>query len=384
MKKLIFLLPIFVLLQLCLYAQVGIGTATPNASAKLDVSSTTSGFLPPRMTYAQKTAISSPAAGLMVWCSNCGISGEIQVYNGTTWTNMIGGTALVALPTLAATTAATSITASSATSGGNVTADGGGASVTARGVCWSTTTGPTIALSTKTSDGSGTGVFTSSITGLTAVTLYYVRAYATNFSGTSYGAEVSFTTPLITIVSTTGKTWMDRNLGATQLATSSTDAAAYGDLYQWGRAADGHQIRTSGTTATLSSSDTPGNALFITNNSGNYNWRSPKNDLLWQGVGGVNNPCPSGFRLPTYAELDAERASWGTQNAAGAFASPLKLTLAGKRDGGNNGSLTYSTGVFWSSTVYADFSGFLSFDANNASMVNSIRVYGLSVRCIKD
>ena len=362
---------------------MGIGTATPNASAKLDVSSTTSGFLPPRMTYAQKTAISSPAAGLMVWCSNCGISGEIQVYNGTTWTNMIGGTALVALPTLAATTAATSITASSATSGGNVTADGGGASVTGRGVCWSTTTGPTIALSTKTSDGSGTGVFTSSITGLTAVTLYYVRAYATNFSGTSYGAEVSFTTPLITIVSTTGKIWMDRNLGATQLATSSTDAAAYGDLYQWGRAADGHQIRTSGTTATLSVTDTPGHALFITNNSGSSDWRSTQNDNLWQGVVGVNNPCPSGFRLPTYAELDTERASWGTQNAAGAFASPLKLTLAGRRDF-NNGSLTYSTGVFWSSTVSADFSGFLSFSANNALMVNSVRAYGLSVRCIKD
>ena len=93
MKKLIFVLPIFVLLQLCLYAQVGIGTATPNASAQLDVSSITKGLLPPRMTYAQKTAISSPAAGLMVWCSNCGPSGEIQVYNGTTWTNMIGGTA---------------------------------------------------------------------------------------------------------------------------------------------------------------------------------------------------------------------------------------------------------------------------------------------------
>ena len=93
MKRLIFLLPIFVLMQLCSYAQTGIGTSTPDASAKLDVSSTTKGFLPPRMTYAQKTAISSPAAGLMIWCSNCGTSGEIQVFNGTTWTNMIGGTA---------------------------------------------------------------------------------------------------------------------------------------------------------------------------------------------------------------------------------------------------------------------------------------------------
>jgi Fibrobacter succinogenes major domain (Fib_succ_major) len=383
LKKLIFLLPIFVLLQLCLYAQVGIGTATPDASAKLDVSSTTSGFLPPRMTYAQKTAISSPAAGLMVWCSNCGISGEIQVYNGTTWTNMIGGTTLVALPTLAATTAATSIEASSATSGGNVTADGGGASVTARGVCWSTTTGPTIALSTKTSDGSGTGVFTSSITGLTAVTLYYVRAYATNSSGTSYGAEVSFTT-VPTIVSSTGKTWMDRNLGATQAATSSTDAYAYGDLYQWGRAADGHQIRTSGTTATLSITDTPGNALFITTNGGTFDWRSSQNNNLWQGVDGVNNPCPSGFRLPTITELDAERAIWGTQNAAGAFASSLKLTKAGSRiyDGSLN---SYGSAAnYWSSTVNGTNSFFLQFDIGVVNCYSDFRADGFSVRCIKN
>ena len=65
MKKLIFLLPIFVLLQLCLYAQVGIGTATPNASAKLEVSSTTQGFLPPRMTQVQRDQIlSCPKIGL--------------------------------------------------------------------------------------------------------------------------------------------------------------------------------------------------------------------------------------------------------------------------------------------------------------------------------
>lgn len=255
------------------------------------------------------------------------------------------------------------------------------------GVCWSTTTGPTIALSTKTSDGSGTGVFTSSITGLTAVTLYYVRAYATNFSGTSYGAEVSFTTLPVTIFSTaTFKTWMDRNLGATQAATSSTDAAAYGDLYQWGRGSDGHQIRTSGTTATLSSSDTPGNALFITNNSGSISdWRSSQNDNLWQGVIGVNNPCPSGFRLPTYAELDAERASWVTQNAAGAFDSPLKLVAAGDRNG-TNGSLRDGglTGVYWSSTVYNAFSSFLYFYSIGTRMISSSRDNGISVRCIKN
>ena len=73
-------------------AQIGIGTSTPNASAKLDISSTTQGLLPPRMTALQRNAISTPVAGLMVWCSNCGSNGEIQIYNGTEWVNFIGGT----------------------------------------------------------------------------------------------------------------------------------------------------------------------------------------------------------------------------------------------------------------------------------------------------
>lgn len=75
------------------YGQVGIGTTTPANSAALDISSTTQGFLPPRMTYIQRNAISGPVAGLMIWCSNCGPSGEMQVFNGTSWTNMIGGPA---------------------------------------------------------------------------------------------------------------------------------------------------------------------------------------------------------------------------------------------------------------------------------------------------
>ena len=73
-------------------AQIGIGTASPNAASQLEVSSTSKGFLPPRMTAAQRNAISTPVAGLMVWCSNCGSNGEIQIYNGTEWVNFIGGT----------------------------------------------------------------------------------------------------------------------------------------------------------------------------------------------------------------------------------------------------------------------------------------------------
>ena len=82
------------LLVLCLssFAQVGVGTPTPNSSSVLDVTSTTKGFLPPRMMASQRDAITSPAAGLIIYCTNCGTNGgEPEYYNGTTWVNMIGG-----------------------------------------------------------------------------------------------------------------------------------------------------------------------------------------------------------------------------------------------------------------------------------------------------
>lgn len=99
------------------------------------------------------------------------------------------------MPTVT-TSNVSNITQNSATCGGNVTSQGSSA-VTARGVCWSTSQNPTISDS-YTTDGSGTGSFTSSITGLNQGTTYYVRAYATNSDGTAYGNEVSFTTTVST------------------------------------------------------------------------------------------------------------------------------------------------------------------------------------------
>ena len=102
-----------------------------------------------------------------------------------------GTITVVDLPTVT-TTAITDIDKTTATGGGEVTADGG-ATVTARGICWSTSQNPTVSGS-HTTDGTGTGSFTSNMTGLAANTTYYVRAYATNSAGTAYGEEVSFTT----------------------------------------------------------------------------------------------------------------------------------------------------------------------------------------------
>ena len=108
------------------------------------------------------------------------------------WLGVTYGAAVVA-PTVTTTTI-TAIAPTTATGGGNVTSDGG-ATVTARGVCWNTSTDPTTANS-HTTDGSGTGVFASSLTSLSPNTHYFVRAYATNSVGTSYGSDVEFTTGL--------------------------------------------------------------------------------------------------------------------------------------------------------------------------------------------
>ena len=182
----------------------------------------------------------------------------------------------------------------------------------------------------------------------------------------------------------TGKIWMDRNLGASQVATSSTDVASYGDLYQWGRGADGHQIRTPLSTPTTgqSSSSSPGANFLI----GSLNWYNGTNpDNLWQGVSGVNNPCPTGYRIPTEAEWNAESLSWSTKNSAGAFASPLKLPMAGYRDY-SDGSLgnVGTDGVYWSSTVSSANARSLNFFSSVAFMNTDARAFGFPVRCIKD
>lgn len=100
------------------------------------------------------------------------------------------------------TASVTSIESFTAASGGNVTSEGA-FTVTARGVCWNTTGAPTVS-DAKTEDGSGLGAFTSSISGLAPLTTYYLRAYATNNSGTAYGSEETFTTSAAPVPSTPG------------------------------------------------------------------------------------------------------------------------------------------------------------------------------------
>ena len=123
---------------------------------------------------------------------------------GTAYSSQTTFKTLALLATLT-TTDASVIASTSFSSGGNVTNDGG-AEVTARGVCWSTTQNPTIADS-KTADGAGPGIFTSSVTGLTPGTTYYIRSYSTNSIGTAYGNQISLNTPAsIPTITTTNPT----------------------------------------------------------------------------------------------------------------------------------------------------------------------------------
>jgi hypothetical protein len=235
----------------------------------------------------------------------------------------------------------------------------------------------------------GSGNLTYAITGTPSAV--GTASFAINIGGKTCVLTRSVITPSTTIVAVTnpktGKTWMDRNLGASRAATSSTDAESYGDLYQWGRGTDGHQKRTSATTLTRSNTDVPGNGNFVITTNNPFDWRSPQNNNLWQGVNGINNPCPVGYRIPTEPEWNTERLSWISSNAAGAYASPLKLPMAGLRllESGiietNSGD-----GRYWSSTISIANSNYLYFGSDYAGVdpTEGLRAYGFSVRCIKD
>ncbi|MCT4582283.1 MAG: hypothetical protein N4A35_12795 [Flavobacteriales bacterium] len=240
-----------------------------------------------------------------------------------------------------------------------------------------------------TPSSSGTANFSVSLGGETCVFSVSVSAPSPTYPTGTVHCSGTPTAVIDVVNPTTNKTWMDRNLGASQAATATTDAAAYGDLYQWGRAADGHQCRTSTTTSTTVSNNTVGHNNFIATGPfpGNspYDWRIPQNSALWQGINGANNPCPSGYRLPTEAELEAERLSWSSNDISGAIASVLRIPLAGYRVHSSGAlNLVGSNGFYWSSTVSNSDSRVIEISSNGATIRMHYRSRGFSVRCIKN
>ena len=316
------------------------------------------------------------------------------------------------------------ITSTSATCGGNVTSDGG-ATVTARGVCWSTSHNPTI-ISYHTTDGTGTGSFTSNITGLNAHTTYYVRAYATNSTGTSYGTERSFTThnnnddgqpcPGVAIV--------------TDIDNNTYNTVQIGNQC-WMRE-NLRTIRyTNGTYIALGSSTSTTTAYryYPNNNSSNvstygylYNWKAVMGNSSSSSTNpsGVQGICPTGWHVPSYAEwtqlidyvISQSQYVCGDNNTyiAKALASTIgwdsySYTCAvGDNPNANNatGFSALPAGIyygdydrfgnsahFWSATEMNDVNhahGPYLYTASTYVYVTggNYKAFGVSVRCVRD
>jgi len=324
------------------------------------------------------------------------------------------------------TTALTNVTTSGATTGGTILTNGN-ATITQSGIVWSKTNAmPTLTDSVIASTATN-GSFTTNLTGLDFNRTYYIRAFATNSLGTGYGAVVTLNTTNdtskvrftyngkeviygIIISPVTGKKWLDRDLGASQVATAYNDYKAYGDFFQWGRPADGHQLMNwtsstsgtavNGTTTVLATVDTPGHSnLIIPPNAAPWalDWRSDNNSNRW--VTKPQGPCPTGWHVPKLTEWKSEipttaggtASSGGIANYNDAF-SKLKLTTAALRisyEGGSYGSIG-SYGAYWSSTdiyysSYAiSYAYYVVFSSGVVNLVNDGKSIAMPVRCMHD
>ncbi len=188
------------------------------------------------------------------------------------------------------TTAASSVTQTTAVSGGNITLDGGGA-ITGRGVCWSTSQNPTTALTTKTSDGTGTGTFTSNISGLTANTKYYIRAYAVNSAGTAYGDEKFFTTEAVkTVTDIDGNVYNAVTIGTQVWMVENLKTTKYNDGNAISNVTDDAEWHSLTTDAYCWYDNNP--STYKADYGAMYNWYAVKTGKL----------CPTGWHVP----LDAE------------------------------------------------------------------------------
>lgn len=364
----------------------------PHASAGLDVDFTNKGMLIPRLTTAQRDIINGGVFvnSLFIFntTDNC-----LQIYNSASmqWENMYCFSGCTSGPAIPVANAATSIGETDFQA--NWSASSGATKYFLDVDDDSDFSSPLIGYNNIEATG-----LSKTVVGLVCESTYYYRVRASNDCGTSSNSNaiggvsvgtcsvncVEGPAAVVDVVSA-GKTWMDRNLGASQVAASHSDEDSYGDLYQWGRFTDGHQCRTSTTTGVNSGTDTPGHDMFITESSTPFDWRVPQNDNLWQGVTGINNPCPAGYRIPTETEFETERLSWVSNNQGGAFGSPLSLPSGGLRDNGTGALTSVETfGYYWVSTLSAEQGRVMHFWNSGALMSDTRRAYGFSVRCIKN
>ena len=315
--------------------------------------------------------------------------------NGIAYGNQVTINISAVLPTLS-TVAATSIMTTTATSGGNITSDGG-AAVTARGVCWSTSANPTTS-NTKTTDGTGAGIYASSLTGLTNNTTYYLRAYATNSVGTVYGSQitvVTLPTGSLTVTDIDGNLYHTVTIGSQVWMVEDLKTTRY---------LNGDPIGTT-SPATL-------NILALT--SPKYQW--PYNGdaanvtywsrlYTWYAATDSRGICPAGYHVPTDADWTTLTTYLGGESVAGA---KMKYTgtsywlspntgatnssgFSGVADGSRDWDGTFTgleyVGNWWSSTEYSSSDGYyrVLYDLQiYITRTSYSKAAGMAIRCVRD
>lgn len=301
-------------------------------------------------------------------------------------------TSAIQLPVLT-TSAISNITQNTTSSGGNITADGGGA-ITSRGVVWSTSQNPTIALSTKTTDGSGSGVFTSNITNLTPNTQYFVRAYATNSAGTAYGTEITFTTNSCsnngnTITDIDGNTyntvvigtqrWMKENLKTTKFQNGDVITNVT-DNNLW------------------NSSNTPAWSSYNNQVVNDQPYGKYYNGYV---VIDSRNPCPCGYRIPTVSDFNTllnflgnnadiklktiGNTYWISGMDNGTNESGFSAVGSGSRYNGIFSGLKMATDIWTNNTDYVlTIEGGVQVGLSCYTCPTSVNNLGNPIRCIKE
>ncbi|MEI6822948.1 MAG: fibrobacter succinogenes major paralogous domain-containing protein [Bacteroidota bacterium] len=310
---------------------------------------------------------------------------------GIAYGNQVIFTTLPIKPTVI-TTSVSSIMFYTALSSGNIISDGG-ATISVRGVCWNTSPNPTIT-NNITTDSSGTGIYSSSITGLSPVTTYYIRAYASNSAGTNYGNEINFTTldpskvydidmNKYDTVHIGTQVWIEQNLKTTHYRNGDsipnvTDNTAWATLL----------------TGAYCNYNNDTNITFTYGRL--YNFYT---------IADSRNLCPIGWHVPSDAEWTSLTTYLGGLSVAGG-----KLKEAGtlhwyspNTSATNETGFTaipigdrYYTGLYndfsfvvcwWSSTMSSTTNALnrgIRYDSSNVYSVSNNMGCGFSVRCLKD
>jgi uncharacterized protein (TIGR02145 family) len=330
---------------------------------------------------------------------------------GTSYGNEVSfSTSQVTLATLT-TTAITSITSTTAVSGGNITADGGG-TITSRGVCWNTDSNPTTA-NNITTDGTGSGSFTSNLIGLNAATSYYVRAYATNSAGTAYGNQQSFTTsqeigqiifnPNLTygtVIDIEGNVYKTIQIGSKSIQSTQVWMA--------------ENLKTTSYNDGTSIPNVTDNAIWGGLSTGAYCWYN--NDAAtYKNIYGalynwytVNTAklCPAGWHVPNDSEWttlitylggysvaggklkETGTTHWLSPNTGATNESGFTALPSGRRNY-NTGSfeLIGSFGLWWTSSAEdatRAYSRWVFYNDGSSGVDGDYNQYGYPIRCVRD